>query len=238
MILVRDIYNKLATITGFPQYTSETETTDITRFLLECLSDSLQNVIDNLYTTNNTLERTDTIRTTSNKNLYGISGILKEVQLVADNGRKVKYIPYLNHFDVHSIEEKDKDGNYKRRGEPKGYVIQNGYMRLVPVPDKNYILKLTLSTTDLVMANNDVSRNSIEDIDDSLLASADFAELVVLNAAKLVFARCRNQNAQIYDALYTERRATYLEKDIRSAQADRGMRRSGGHYDSRRGLLD
>ena len=237
MILVRDIYNKLATITGFPQFTEDTDATDTTRFLLSCLSDGLQNVIDNLYTANNTLERTDTIKTTDNKYLYGISGILKKVQYLEEKGG-VRNIPYLNYYDRSKVEERKENGEYKYKGKPRGYVIENGYMRLIPIPDKAYTLKLTLSTTDLVMANNDISRNTIEDINDSLLASADFAELVVLNAAKLIFARCRNQNAEIYDALYRERRATYLEKDYGSMQETRTFRRSGGHYDSRRGLLD
>ena len=56
-MLVKDIYDKVALMTGFPVYTNETDTPETTRFLVEMISQSLQNVIADLYTTNNVLER-------------------------------------------------------------------------------------------------------------------------------------------------------------------------------------
>lgn len=237
MIRVLDMYNKLATITGFPQYSQETDAEDITRFLLECLSEALQNVVDNLYTSNNVLERIDTIKTIPNKNLYGISGIVKSAQLLESNGR-VRSIPFNTLFPKNKEEEKKEDGSFKYRGKPLSYVIQKGYMRLLPVPDKEYTIKLALSTTDLVIADNDIARDSIEHINDSVLASSKFCELVVLRASALLFARCKNANAEIYEGLYEDRRRTFIEKDYGSSEMRRGFNRNGGHYDSRRGLLD
>ena len=76
-MLVKDMYDRLALITAFPIYTNETDTPEINRFLLEMLSEALQNTIDNLYISNNVLERNDTITTTPNRALYGIEGIIK-----------------------------------------------------------------------------------------------------------------------------------------------------------------
>ena len=60
MTLVKDLYDKLAIKTGFPLYTNEFDTPDITRFLLDVLSEALQSTIDSLYISNNILERNDT----------------------------------------------------------------------------------------------------------------------------------------------------------------------------------
>lgn len=237
MIRVLDMYNKLATVAGFPQYSTEMDTEDITRFLLECLSEALLNVIDNLYTSNNVLERIDTIKTTPEQGLYGVSGLIKSVQLIEDNGR-VRDIPFNERFPKNKEEERDEKGNLKYKGMPRSYVLQKGYLRLLPVPNKEYKIKLVLSTTDLVMSDNDISRDTIEHINDSILASAKFCELVVLRAATILFARCRNANAEIYQGLYEDRRRTFIEHDYGSSEQRRGFRRNAGHYDSRRGLLD
>ena len=58
-MLVKDMYDRLALITAFPIYTNETDTPEINRFLLEMLSEALQNTIDNLYISNNVLQRND-----------------------------------------------------------------------------------------------------------------------------------------------------------------------------------
>lgn len=237
MIRVLDMYNKLATITGFPQYSTEMETEDITRFLLEQLSEALQNIVDNLYTSNNVLERTDTIKLIKDKNLYGVSGIIKSAQLIESNG-KVIDLPFNTLFPKNREEERKEDGSFKYTGKPRAYVMQHGYMRILPVPDKAYKVKVTLSTTDLVIADNDIARDSIEHINDFVLANAKFCELVVLRAATLIFARCKNANAEIYQGLYEDRRRTFIEHDFGSTEQRRGFNRNGGHYDSRRGLLD
>ena len=60
-MLVKDIYDKVALLTGFPVYTNATDTPETTRFIVEMISQALQNVIGDLYTSNNVLERNDTI---------------------------------------------------------------------------------------------------------------------------------------------------------------------------------
>ena len=57
MTLVKDMYDSLALKTGYPAYTNDTDCPDINRFLLEMISEGLQGTIDNLYISNNVLER-------------------------------------------------------------------------------------------------------------------------------------------------------------------------------------
>ena len=71
-MLVNDMYNKLALITGFPVYTNATDCPDINRFLLEMLSEGLQSTIDDLYISNNVLERNDVIIVASVSCIYGL----------------------------------------------------------------------------------------------------------------------------------------------------------------------
>lgn len=242
---VKDLYNRLAIITGFPVYTNATDTPDTTRLLLQVLSDGLQGVIDNLYISNNVLQRTDTIITMKDQDLYGISGIIKNLQLIDELGKAIR-LPYNDivnpNMESEYIIEKDEETGIEkkiyRNGKPVCYVISNGYLKLLPMPDKEYTIKATLSTTDLVWADNNEARDSIEDIEDIILADRKFCDLVVLRAAALLFMRAANNNSQIYTNLFNERLATYLEHDIKTSEAQRGFIRRAGHYDPRRGLLD
>lgn len=249
MALVLDLYDNLALKTGFPPYTNDTDCPEINRFLLEMLSEGLQCVIDNLYISNNVLQRNDTVITTPFEQEYGIEGIIKNLQLITPEGNIIR-LPYADKFNperiiderVETPEVKDEEGNVlnaevrRNCSMPRAYCIRNGYLRLLPTPDKEYTLKVTVSTTDLVMADNDVARNSIEHIDDAILADKRFCDLVVLKAATLVFGRCQNPNARIYNSLYEERLRTYLEHDLKTTEAQRGFYRNAGHYRGR--LLD
>ena len=82
-MLVKNIYNKVAVLTGFPQYTNDTDTPDITRTLLEYISQGLQNVIDSIYIQNNVLERFDTLVVNKGQDEIGVEGLIKKVQLVS-----------------------------------------------------------------------------------------------------------------------------------------------------------
>lgn len=229
-MLVRDLYDRLALITAFPIYTNETDTPEINRFLLEMLSEALQNTIDNLYISNNVLERNDTITTTPDRALYGIEGIIKNIQLVRDNGQaiQIRYDDCVNPNDVTD----------EKVGEPRRYVIKNGYLKLLPTPDKAYTIKVCVSTTDLVMADDDTSRTYIRSINDSIMANDRFCNLVVVKAAELIFARLQNPNVQIFSKLYEDNLKTFLEHDLKSLEAQRGFIRRAGHYNPERGLLD
>lgn len=229
-MLVRDLYDRLALITAFPIYTNETDTPEINRFLLEMLSEALQNTIDNLYISNNVLERNDTITTTPDRALYGIEGIIKNIQLVKDNGQaiQIRYDDCVNPNDVTD----------EKVGEPRRYVIKNGYLKLLPTPDKAYTIKVCVSTTDLVMADDDTSRTHIRSINDSIMANDRFCNLVVIKAAELIFARLQNPNVQIFSRLYEDNLKTFLEHDLKSLEAQRGFIRRAGHYNPERGLLD
>ena len=229
-MLVKDMYDRLALITAFPIYTNETDTPEINRFLLEMLSEALQNTIDNLYISNNVLERNDTITTTPDRALYGIEGIIKNIQLVKDNGQviQIRYDDCVNPNDVTD----------EKVGEPRRYVIKNGYLKLLPTPDKAYTIKVCVSTTDLVMANDDTSRTFVRNINDSIMANDRFCNLVVVKAAELIFARLQNPNVQIFSRLYEDNLKTFLEHDLKSLEAQRGFIRRAGHYNPERGLLD
>lgn len=240
---VKDIYNRVAINTGFPIYSNDTDTPDINRFLLQCISEALHALIDRLYISNNVLERKDVIKTIEGEELYGIDGIVKKAQLVK-NG-KIKQLPYLNNFPKDKITpfkvEKNEEGNVtaytKDMGEPHGYIIESGYLRLIPCPDKEYTVHLTLSTTDLVMSDNDAYRETVESIDDNIIADDRFCNLIILMASMLIFSRCQNANSQIYATLLEDRVRTYIERDYGSSEASRLYNRRQGHYDPKRGLL-
>lgn len=234
MMIVEEAYNRLATITGFPLYVNDTDTPETVRFLLENLSEALRSLISKLYIANNVLERTDTIKTKVGEEKYAVSGIIKKVQLILPNG-SVRDIPYNNVFDKNTILDKSKAEN---NGAPLSYVIEKGYLRLLPIPNGIYTLKVTQSTTDLVWKNNDISSTVIDNIRDTIMADQRFCNLVILNAAALIFARCRNENAQIYANLFRESLDRYIEEDYGSMQAIRGFGGGrAGHYDSEGGLL-
>lgn len=232
-MLVQKIYDKVAILTGFPQYTNDTDTPDITRTLLEYISQGLQNVIDSIYIQNNVLERFDTLKVIKGQDEVGVEGLIKKAQLVS-NG-KTYDLPYLDGFDHDTYltpEEKEKNS-----GQPKGFVIRKGYMRLFPVPDTEYTIKLVLSTTDLVAANDDVYKTDVDDVRDTILADNKFCELVVLRASTLILARANNAAAQILNDLYIKRLNNYLEHDLKTTQANRFFDRSAGHFRLDRGLL-
>lgn len=228
---VEEMYNELAIITGFPTYSSSTDTPETTRFLLQILSQALLNIIDSMYTCNNILERTDTIKTSVGQSLYGVDGLIKNIQMKDKvSGRYIK-LPYLDKFD------KDTQDENVEQSTPKGYVIKKGYLRLVPIPDDDYEIKLTLSTNNLVWSDNDVSKIGISSIDDAVMASEEFCNVVVLRAATLVFLRCQNANAQIYNELTQARMRNMLERDTGTMESFRVWDRNAGHYNSDKGLL-
>lgn len=229
--LVKDLYNELAVMTGFPLFTSETDTPDTTRFLLQALSHGLQNVIDGIYTSNDILERTDTLHTNAGQSLYGVDGVIKAAFIKNEETGKYERLPFFDKFD------KDSEDANQQPKKPEGYVIKKGQMRLVPVPDDEYEIKLTLSSTNLVWSNDDVSKVSITDIEDKILASNEFCNIVLLRAAAILFSRCQNANAQIYNQIVQQRMQTLLERDNGSTEADKVWHRRAGHYDPERGLL-
>ena len=232
-MLTLKMYNKLALLTGFPQYTNSVDTPDITRTLLEYLSQGLNSVIDNLYIQNNVLERFDTITVKKGQDEVGVEGIIKSVQII--NKGETFDVPYMDNFNQDTFLTDEERA--KHSGTPKGYTIRKGYMRLFPIPDEEYTLKVVVSTTNLVWANNDVSRNTIEDIEDSVMADSKFCDLVVLKAATLLLARANNGAAQILANVYKERFDNYLEHDLKTTQGNRFFDRSAGHFDIDRGLL-
>lgn len=236
-MLVNTMYNKLALITGFPEYTNDTDTPEITRFLLQALSEGLHNVINNIYVSNNVLERTDQIVTIPGQDKYGIEGIIKQVQIIKPNGM-VEVLPYADNLNQNSVitqQEIANNPNLSKR--PSCYCIQNGYLRLFPIPDKAYRLNVTVSTTDLVWANDDSSRESIENINDSVMADRKFCNLVIIRAATLIFARAQNKNAEIYAQLFRDALADFLEHDLKTIQGTRFIERNAGHFRIDRGLL-
>ena len=233
-MLALNLYNKLALITGFPEYTNDTDTPETTRFLLDCLSEGLHSVINNIYMQNNVLERTDRITTTEGIDKYGIEGIIKTILLIQPGC--VRKLKYMDNVNSNYVIPEDKLGRNTK--EPYAYTIDKGYLRLYPIPDKAYNLDVTVSTTDLVWANDDSSRNTIENVNDTLMADNRFCKLVVMRAAVLIFARANNNLAQVYNDLYADELRDYLEQDLKTFEANRFFDRSAGHYNPRRGLLD
>lgn len=232
-MLVEKMYNKLALLTGFPQYTNAVDTPDITRTLLEYLSQGLNSVIDNLYIQNNVLERFDTITVQSGQDEVGVEGIVKSVQIIDKN--KTFDVPYMNNFNQNTyMTDAERD---KHKGRPTGFTIRKGYLRLYPIPDAEYKIKLVVSTTNLVWANDDVARDTIENIEDAVMADTKFCELVILRAATLLLARANNQAAEIVNNVYRERFNNYIEHDLKTTQGNRFFDRSAGHFNINKGLL-
>lgn len=232
-MLVKNIYNRVAILTGFPQYTNDTDTPDITRTLLEYISQGLQNVIDSIYIQNNVLERFDTMTVKKGQDEIGVEGLIKKVQLVS-KGRTYD-LPYLEGFDKDTYFTDEERA--KHTGKPKGFVIRKGYLRLFPIPDEEYTLKVVVSTTDLVSANDDAYKIYVDDVNDTILADNKFCELVALRASILLLARANNASAQILNELYTKRLNNYLEHDLKTTQANRFFDRSAGHFRLDKGLL-
>lgn len=234
LIKVLDLYNDIATATGFPQYTNETDTPDITRFLLEMITEGLHSTLDNLYINNNALERTDIIKVEPTKDQYSFQGIIKHIDLVQPDGY-VKPLVYNNVVDFHRVNPENSEILHK--GEPSSYVIKNGYIKLFPFPDKKYKLILTMSSKDIVLSNEDVYQVSVKSIDDSIIGTKEFETCVKLRTIALIYIKCNNQLSQLYSQLANERLKAYIESDYGSNQADRINNPSAGHYNARRGLL-
>lgn len=233
-MLVETMYNKLAINTGFPLYVDETSTPETTRFLLEMLNQALLNVIDNIFISNNVLEKRNTITTRAGQDHYAVDGMVKSIQyLQGQNKLSGKYIPF--NF---AIDEPGAVLPHTKYGYPMSYVIDQGDIRFFPTPDKAYTIRVTTSTTDLVWANDDTSRNSIEDIKDSVMASKEFCELVILKACAYTLARCNNNVAEFYAKLFNDRLKTFGERDSRSFEQPHLYNPRKGHYEPRRGLLD
>lgn len=232
-MLVKNIYNKVALLTGFPQYTNETDTPDITRTLLEYISQGLNNVIDSIYIQNNVLERFDTIVVQKGQDEVGVEGIIKKAQIISKG--KTFNLPYLEGFDHDTYMTEGERA--KHTGKPKGFVIRKGYLRLYPIPDAEYTIKLVLSTTDLVSANDDVYKTGVDNINDTIMADNKFCDLVILRASILLLARANNAAAEVLNSIYHDRLMNYLEHDLKTTQANRFFDRSAGHFDSNRGLL-
>lgn len=232
-MLALKMYNKLALLTGFPQYTNAVDTPDITRTLLEYLSQGLNSVIDNLYIQNNVLERFDTITVKEGQDEVGVEGIIKSVQVIDKN--KAYQIPYLDNFNQDTyFTEAQKE---RHKGKPECFTIKKGYLRLLPMPDKEYQIKVTVSTTNLVWANDDVARDTIENIEDAVMADSKFCELVILRAATLLLARANNRAFEIMNNVYRERFNNYIEHDLKTTQGNRFFDRSAGNFNINKGLL-
>lgn len=233
LIRVLDIYNDVAVATGFPLYTNDTDTPDITRFLLNTISHAVGNTIDSLYINNNALERKLAIVTNEGEDMYAINGLIKHIDYVDDRG-VVRQIKYNNRTDYMATTVDDEE----HRGEPRTYTISRGYIRLNPIPDKEYKINVTVSTIDLVLSDNDVFRSTITDINDSVIATQELANVITLRAISLILLRCQNPAAQIYADLANQRTKTFIENDYGSREAKRGFSRRVGHYDPEKGLLD
>ena len=236
LIKVLDLYNDIATATGFPLYTNETDTPDITRFLLEMITEGLHSTLDNLYINSNTLERTDIIKIDSSKDKYSFQGIIKHIDLVQPNGN-IKPLFYNNIVDFNRANTENTGELAKSKGEPQSYVIKNGYIKLFPFPKRDYKLILTLSSKDIVLSDEDVYQVSVKSINDSIIGTKEFETCVKLRTIALIYIKCNNQLSQLYSQLANERLKAYIESDFGSNQADRINNPSAGHYDARRGLL-
>lgn len=230
---VLDIYNEVCDHTGFPRYTNDTDTPETNRFILNMITLGLHNVIDGVYLSNNILERTDTLKLSAGKQEYAIDGIIKNIQIKNDKGKYIA-IPYDNKVNEFMI----TDNEESRLAIPERYVINKGYIKFYPCPDKPYEVKVTLSTTDLVMADNDVNRRYVASVNDRIMADEDFCQLVALRTASIIFAKCNNANANLYLQLTQERMKTYLEQDLGSLQTQRNFITDSGNYSTRRGLIN
>lgn len=231
LINVLDLYNSVAVVTGFPLYQTAMDAPDTTRYLLEMINEGLRNVIENLYMNTNTLERTDELITIPGEQEYGVQGIIKYVEIFDEynNARRVQYGDNINHLAT-------TDPNEKKE-MPRYYTIHKGYMKLYPIPDKAYKIKVVLSSDDVVLADDDTYKKQVDDINDVIIGSQDFFNVIKLRAAALIFIRCNNSLSQVYSNLAQSALKNYIEKDYGSNEAQRGWTRRAGHYDPRRGLL-
>lgn len=230
LIPVKDIYNRVAVACGFPTYTNDTDTPDTTRFLLEMISDGVQSTIDILNSHNACLDVTEELITIPDVDKYSATGIIKHIDLIHDG--RARRLPYNNSIDFYKTND-----DTSPKGIPTSYVIDAGYIRLFPIPDNNYKLVMRLSTDDLVLSDNDVSRSYVEHINDSIIATQELGILITLRAITLVLLRCQSPNARIYSELQKARFNTFIERDYMSSEAKRMFNGNTGHYNPDRGLL-
>lgn len=233
-MIVEEIYNQVAINTGFPLYVNDTTHPDTTRFILEMINQALSNIIDNIYISQNVLEKRDTIVTKPGQDYYAVDGMVKSIQYTQNNDSRLrgKYIPF-NYYNS----DPGQIPRLEKQHYPITYVIDKGEIRLLPVPDKEYEIKVTSSTTNIVWANDDSSKSSITSVKDAIMASKFFCDLVVLRACAFILARCQNANAQFYDELYKDRLANFIERDSQSLERPHLYNPIKGHYNPRRGLL-
>lgn len=232
LINVKDLYDQVAVATGFPRYTNEMDTPDITRFILEMITEGLHSTLDLLSTNSATMQRENRIVTIPKQDTYSVDGIVKHLEVEDEYGR-IHRINYDDRADIMKTQDPKTHS-----GLPRAYVMNGGYIKLLPVPDKAYKIKAILSSSHLVLSDDDTYKTSITSIDDSIIGTADFEVCLKLRTIALILMRCMSPQAQVYAQLAMERIKSYIEKDIGSVEGDRGMRRSAGHYNVRRGLLD
>lgn len=232
LINVKDLYDQVAIATGFPRYTNDTDTPDITRFILEMITEGLHSTLDLLSTNSATMQRENRIVTIPEQDKYSVDGIVKHLEVKDEYGR-IHRINYNDRADIMRTQD-----SKVCRGLPHSYVMDGGYIKLIPVPDKAYEIKAILSSSHLVLSDNDTYKTSVTDINDSIIGTADFEVCLKLGTIALILMRCLSPQATVYAQLRAERIKSYIEKDIGSVEGNRGMRRSGGHYNVRRGLLD
>lgn len=230
LIPVKDIYNRVAVACGFPTYTNDTDTPDTTRFILEMISEGLQSTIDILTTNNASLDMKNEIVTMDGVDTYAVAGIVKHIEVVYDG--RVRRLNYNNAVDFMRT-----NGENVQKGLPTSYAIDNGYLRLFPVPDNNYKIVMRLSTDDLVLSDNDISRSYVEHINDSIIATQELGVLITLRTITLVLLRCQSPNAKIYSELQRARFNTFLEREYMSNEGKRMFNGYTGHYNPDRGLL-
>lgn len=230
---VKELYNRIAIITGFPIYEYAEATPETTRFLLEMITEGLSTVLANIYNSNSTKERTDNIKTIKGQDMYALQGLVKYAEVIdADENHRVTRLPFGDNTEFHRTKEP-----HEPEGKPRYYVISNNYLRLFPTPDKEYTIKLVMSSDDIILSADDSYTHIVSDIDDRIIGSKNFEEVVKLKTAALILARCNNPSAQLYNQLATEKLQNYVEETRGTTQGARFRDLRNGNYNPRRGLL-
>lgn len=75
-----------------------------------------------------------------------------------------------------------------------------------------------------------MSKIGITSIEDKVMASDEFCNVVVLRAAALIFSKCQNANASIYNQICQQRMQTMLERDNGTIEDNKVWDRRAGHY--------
>lgn len=233
LINVKELYNDIATATGFPQYSNTTDTPDITRFMFEMITEGLNSTLDLLSTNSATGERVDVFATIPGQDRYNVAGMVKHLEVKDPTTGRYNRVFYSDTADTMAATNEDEI----KRGFPRAYVISGGSIKLFPVPDDIYEMRTVLYSNHIILADDDTYKNKVTSINDVIIGTADFEQLIKLRIIALILIRCASSQAQIYSSLAQERIKTYIEKASGSNEPNRNLRRSGGHYDVRRGLL-